>query len=113
MTDSEKIAYLAEKVMGWEKKEWEVGDPGAYWNWARKDTREFAMGRFWNPLESWDSWRQVEERVMKDERLWCHFVTDLVPACSVDTDYAMLAYAATDLPTRVDCLVQAHRSLHP
>lgn len=102
LTDEQKIAYLAEKVMGW------------------KYHKDFAVEippmrgiRPWNPLTDWNHWRQVEEKIMypKEDREWRLLERFFE---TFDTKHGKgiphLVMKA-DLPTRVDALIQAHSSL--
>ena len=61
----------------------------------------------WNPLESWDDWRQVEEKMMEDGKLWAAFLKNKVWGRSaVITPCYMMA----DLPIRARALYLASHS---
>jgi hypothetical protein len=108
LTDDQIIEKVAMEVMGWKKKSDE------YWIDAKRNVmypikdilwHGDGLEEGWNPLTSWDHWRQVEEKLLDGP--WELFVTELVPACSVDTDWAMHAYAATDLRSRCLAAIEA------
>jgi hypothetical protein len=104
LTNEQKIAYLAEKVMGWQDStnEW-----GKFVEWVTRYTEEFQAFADWNPLTDWNHWRLVEKKVMEDEELWLYYCTDLQ---RMHTSLTKMMEA--DLPTRADALISAHRSLH-
>ncbi len=64
----------------------------------------------WNPLTSWDNWRQVEEKVMEDEKL-IHRYWDQVMKLNIQTPIPRLVFIFADLPTRCSALLDALDSL--
>ncbi len=109
MTEEQKIAYLAEKVMGWEK-DWISPD---FYFWIVPGTPKHVApiaNKWWNPITDWNHFRQVEEKVMEDFALLSAFMHRLIDRQPEEDDYVALLKA--DLPTRVDALISAHQSLH-
>jgi hypothetical protein len=118
LTDEQKIAYLAEKVMGWHKVRRDSGRD----MWANED--DYGMGYvqnylneasrtmdfMWNPLTDWNHWRQVEEKMMEDGILFSAFMESFV--INSMPRFSISEYLDADLPTRVDALISAHQSLH-
>lgn len=127
MTDEERIAFLAMEVMGWEKRK----NQNSFWFTKDIENDIDAMQLaswdeekqphlFWNPLTSWDDFRQVEEKVMEDLNLWLEFMHVLFeelspepPEAVVDCDqtHAIASCMLADLPTRAKSLYLAHQSL--
>jgi hypothetical protein len=106
MTDEQKIAYLAERMMGWcvsKDGKRVMRDLDDMWNDKPFD---------WNPLADWNHWRQVEEKVMEDEKL-IHRYWDEVMRANILTPIPRLVFIFADLPTRVSALIAAHQSLRP
>ncbi len=128
MTEQQKIERLATEVMGWGKKHvkdnpelsfqwWSDGEPTfKYWkdvtvgevddmvhNSMVPEQADDIHALMWNPLTDWNHWRQVEEKVMEDERLKAWFFADFCD--EIET------YLQADLPTRVDALLAALDSL--
>ncbi len=112
LTDEQKIAYLAEKVMGW-KKETQNAD-GCLWHfWTVNDIHMIETGA-WNPLQSWDDWRQVEEKVMEDRNLFNNYIVTLAEdgmGEDISKTSGVRSLIESPLPTRVDALIAAHSSL--
>lgn len=99
LTNEQKIAYLAE-LMGWEEKH--KGE------WRSKTSHEFQeWTSVWNPLTNWNHWRQVEEKVMEDEKLFETYLAKLSPWLFASE------VTAADRPTRAVALISAHQSLSP
>lgn len=94
MTDNQIIERLAE-FMGWKK-----GVTMNVWHDGACIHLE------WNPLESWNHWRQVEVSVRLDADLWHEFMHEIdVNTSHVGTPSAATAvFSATDLPTRCKAL---------
>lgn len=100
LTDEQKIAYLAEKIMGWKIIRYET-EPRQMWI-----ASGFAISvSEWNPLTDWNHWRQVEEKAMGKGNgpLWLDFVKSF---------RSISSYMDADLPTRVDALILAHSSIN-
>lgn len=110
-TPEAKIAYLAEKVMGWKKQYWMAEEDG------QEDIADWAFdGAFmvqcsdWNPLTDWNHWRQVEERVIENQSLLWNYIDEL--ACGdVGKQSGLRELIEANLTRRVDCLIAAHSSL--
>jgi len=81
MSDTEIIEKLAEFIG------WEDGTQGAYWN----------------PMEDWNDFRMVEERMMEDEELWEEYwrILNHEDISDLTNGYG----AKADLPTRCKALV--------
>jgi len=98
MTDTEKIAYLAEKIMGWENHpeqssvQW-LSDKGF---WIGKGS--------WDPLTDWGHWRMVEMKVMQTPELNQKF---LEAFGGNNNEEAIQCYIETDLPKRAETLLSA------
>lgn len=113
MTDTQKVEWLAE-FMGWTKHQ-----DGNEWMWdRRRSPQESSLGgenrakgkrRFvisFDPLTDWNHWRQVEEKVMEDDKLHCKFIESVVdvyrgPRGQVED------YMKADLPNRAKALYLA------
>lgn len=111
MSAQEQIAYLAEKVMGWEYRETTSARPSWYdaesGNWVIAVTA-------WNPLTDWNHYRQVEEKVM-GTGLWHEYVWNLYRDDGGRTlieGRDIWRGIKADLPTRCKALIEAHKSLH-
>lgn len=74
----------------------------------------------WNPLESWDDWRMVEEKVMENDDLFAHYMAKVIAmqwqkekgnTISISgrrggvTFRRTLSLMKANLPTRVDALL--------
>lgn len=103
----DKIEYLATKVMGWKKY-----DRKGYKMWHFPVETGGAIRRsHWNPLENWNHWRQVEEKVMEDCHLWTKFSFIFAEDPEMGNGL-MIEYMHADLPTRVSALISAHQELY-
>ncbi len=109
MTNEERVEWLATRVMGWKY------EPSPYDFFWKDDVGRKALGlsheHSWNPLQSWDAWRQVEEKVMNfgDEGIlkntWLgHFAT-------AGAYTSMWALLEADLPTRAKSLFLATQAM--
>lgn len=72
LSDEQLIENVAIGVMGWEKRFPGEAYRGARfrkdeWIWWDDDGVIRASVEHWNPLTDWNHWRQVEEKVMKDD----------------------------------------------
>lgn len=111
-TPEAKIAYLAEKIMGWSHWDHTSYDPCWYEAIGGGDGK-YHLKSAWNPLTDWNHWRQVEEKVMGNEDLEFRYTEELIsrtPARAATLSFTSAWMA--DLPTRVDALISAHQSLH-
>lgn len=98
MTDQQKIEWLAVKVMGWRRIQTDRG-----FDWC--DERHIkADGKYWNPLTDWNHWRQVEEKVMEDDRLMKRYGTSLRREME---NVGMTYYFMPNLRTRTKALFLA------
>lgn len=81
LTDEQIVERLANEVMAWHK---DVRDSGrSMWvnadNYGMGYTESYfnqascSMDFAWNPLTNWNHWRDVELKVMEDEKLWAEF----------------------------------------
>lgn len=115
LTDQQKIAYLAEKVMGWPclhplyEQEDVPGQPKRFCKRCQGMflIRDWHVLRQWNPLTDWNHWRQVEEKVMEADGLFYKFKKHFWD----DKWDPFLEFMKADLPTRVDALISAHQAL--
>ncbi len=101
LSAQEKIEYLATKVMGWEVADYLSKDGKVL---VRRDLTSRHASIF-DPLTDWNHWRQVEEKVMEDEKL----AKELFYEQTIS--WTTTSYVKADLPTRVDALIAAHQSL--
>lgn len=120
ITPQAQIEYLATKVMGWELRNYEQDRPAVDaadredafnndgWGWEGRESDEEAYQ--WNPLKSWDNWREVEERVMEDGKLWMGYLLQFAPVES-NPHIVINSALRADLPTRVSALIAAHSLL--
>src|SRR5947208_1519299 len=101
-----QIEYLATKVMGWTRIQ--VQDP--YW-W---DKNGHGTHEAWNPLEEWNHFRQVEEKVMEDGELVWAMLQQLDGMLSNKDSQNRVGskYMRADLLTRVSALISAHQELY-
>ena len=122
MTDQEIIEILAE-FMGWHKHggttiHKKTGEMKKIWWWVL-DGEVPALdmeSKDWNPLESWDDWRMVEERMLEDESLYHDFMDNLtrrdidgqLPALRI-TCY--LSIGSSDLRTRCENIVSILKTI--
>src|SRR4051812_16333235 len=102
----EKIEYIATKVMGWEIKRSPTSKKydryiKGYWHLNNGKTRpHYSYMRYWNPLEDWNNWRQVEEKVMEmNNGLWREFIVRIPKEADYWLD-ACKQLMKADLPTR-------------
>lgn len=118
MTTQEQIEYLATKVMGWQEisdrhcrfcKWWANHEKGTVI--AKRGCSEDHLEEF-DPLDNWNHWRQVEEKVMEDAELFDKFQSHKHWTTSKGVSW-MQWYMAASLPVRVDCLISAHQELFP
>lgn len=68
-----------------------------------------------DPLHDWNHWRQVEEKVMEDERLGDAFMRKIENDAFNKKPQTMKPYKAAffaDLPTRCEALFTAYQSLY-
>lgn len=93
---------LALDVMKWEQD-------GEFWIIYRdEDGRNARLEKSqFRPLVSWNSWREVEEKIMSDTALWSRFCRHWH---RLDKDNALGEYMKADLRSR--CLV-ALQSVNP
>lgn len=118
MTDTEIIERLAD-FMGWEEfigktccpKCHEWYPTSEYKHWVRKDNKGYSADGEWNPLRSWNNWRDVEMKVMEDKDLLSKYILELKHHCH--STWALLSdhLVQADLPTRCTALLSALDSL--
>ena len=101
MSDAEKVDWIATKIMGWRKNR---GSSWRHGRWMKE-------GIIWNPIESWRSWRHVEEKVMSDEDLLWEFVHKIDGMERWGDPETVVLYMQTLLPTRARALYLAYQSL--
>lgn len=103
MTAQEQIEYVATKMMGWKRHTYSSGLS----EWCDRTGARFfftsALG--WNPLEDWNHWRQVEERIMEDGK-------GLLIKKFMATFDGKFDYLGADLEHRVSALIAAHQELY-
>ena len=113
MTAEEQIEYIAINILGWTKEEgvnvelskqtfsrWQVND----------DEYEYAF----NPLEDWNDWRMVEEKVMEERTLFIDYLNRIgegYEGPSVHVDIFIHLHKST-LEQRVDALISAYQSIY-
>ena len=99
LTKQQKIELIATKIMGWERKGdslWFNDNPPCD-DRGRMYYRDFENK--WNPLENWNHWRQVEEKMMEDGK------SQLLKNYMKWFD-GKFHYLGADLPEKVDALLQ-------
>ncbi len=111
LSDEEIVTRLATDVMGWEKQKdgrWQdrEGIP-LFVTW--QNTAVFFTLPLWNPLVSWDAWRQVEEKLMEDEEMFAQFVVNVIGHTTFSWN-AVLEYQKADLRTRALAVLHAKDS---
>lgn len=109
MSDTEKVEFLATEIMGWHR----VVARGRklrkdVYIWATQDRDQdkhwdFAEEDDWNPLTSWDHWRQVELRIMQDEGIWGEFMSQFPFLIEK-------SYMEADLPLRAKALYLSYQA---
>ncbi len=104
----EQIEYLATKVMGWKMhpRIGVFGQPRVYTD------RKVFQPEDWNPLTDWNHWRQVEEKVMEDEKLYRYYCFEVSKSTGGAGAFAVDRAIAADLDTRCDALIAAHQELY-
>ena len=100
MTSQEQIEYIATKVMKWHLKTYAAG---AYGHWLNAKNEKIHGVGLWDPLESWDDWRQVELKIMEDRDLWYEYVSRIGSGLNM---------MQNELPTRVFFLIASHKKLY-
>jgi hypothetical protein len=107
LTEQEKTAWIAETIMGWAEDLYpamSAGDIGTYWIKEHK-----LMAIDWYPLIEWNHWRQVEEHIMQDEKLWNAFLLQYDPKPHERS--IVKPYMQSGLPARCQALYSAYQSL--
>lgn len=81
-SEEEKIEWLATKVMGWHEEQDEYCNGCRDWRNQKGERMAHKVvcsndnwDRF-DPLDDWNQWRQVEERVMENPPLFYEFMND-------------------------------------
>lgn len=90
-----------------ERVQWLAND-FLQWN---VDVSKTILGRIWNPLISWDDWKQLEREAAKTPRLWNRYkfyIRELTTNESDEDDSTDCCMKA-DLPTRAKALFLAHQ----
>lgn len=146
LTDEQIIERLATEVMGWENDgghdfknpeygRWKCEKCGCsvrsrdfpkYTNMDQSKCEGWTKESAWNPLISWDAWRQVEEKVMKDDELFGLYIARIIAIDwqknsknvviitgrrAGETFRRMMTIMQADLPTRCRALLSALDSL--
>lgn len=106
----EKAEYIAVHIMGWER------DQHHCWTSNNKMLQHVRCAEF-NPHKDWNHWRAIEEKIMEGDTehgsLHAKFLKNIHDAMyDTEIDYRWVdLYMKADLPTRVNCLIAAHKSL--
>lgn len=126
LNDEQKVEFLATKVMGWHSKKlkgcdceyWHRSD-GACVCGAKSDYACDMHDCFWNPLTDWNHWRQVEEKIMEDDKDGMKLFAIVNYAAAPKglnswhtRNSAWWNYCKADLPARCKSLYLASQSLH-
>ena len=99
LTDQQIIERLAE-FMGWTKL---YTDRGFDW---KGEYKIMADGNDWNPLQDWNHWRQVEEKMMEDVGDNDTYYREYLKYFECpNADDCIVLYMKADLPTRCKALV--------
>ncbi len=104
MTDQQIIERLAE-FLGWELTD-------AYNNGVECDLmvkRGDKYDLIGSPLKSWDTWRQVEEKIMEDEELTKKWFFHLA-SIEFPKEIPCMVILKADLPTRCNALISVLKS---
>lgn len=113
LTDEELIERLA-KFMGWVKKV----ESDTWWCWTNDGKHMVARGvnevggsdLRWNPLTDWNHWREVEEKIMEDEKLFTECVWT-IGRSGMNARPVSMEVCAADLRTRALALLDAMAAL--
>jgi len=92
-------AFIGKKIFKKQDIDFVTGEPRIWFI----DENEF----WWNPLTDWNHWRQVEEKVMEDEKLLERYVHKVCLFCHA---HGLSTVMRPDLPERVDALLSALNS---
>ena len=130
LTEDQQIEYIATKIMGWKKEEFEKlehfcceecgkctesCEPHSEWRWRAKEGHPAyngnTVGPWWDPVRKWDDWRMVEEKIMEDEKLWETF--ELLISAMPSPEESKMKYMQAELSTRCNAVTAAHQSLTP
>lgn len=128
MTKAELVEAVAVEVMGWEKRlssyvecrYCKVRDQKSY-QWWSQDMEPILYPVWcgkWNPLTDWNHWREVEEKIMEDDKRLRIFLDVLEPKDGEEDEWggwhaALMAYLKADLRTRCVAAILAVRSASP
>lgn len=125
MTDTELDQAIGIEIFGWEKYNsgiWLAGKNSRAYSlsmaelgWDIKSDGLF--DEVFSPTNDWNHWRQVEEKIMQDERMTTAFTNILTDHLPEDTPLLVgfetmwKTYAGLDLRTRCLAALSAVRSL--
>lgn len=127
-TEPEKVVYIAENIMRWQKWYWEEPAHGCAWGWVKsnhykshRDKKKCEAYWAWNPVGDYEylgrivksdcnHWRQVEVEVMKNLPLWKQFMIE-INGINTSPLGAIAAYMKASDITRANKLIHAHQTL--
>jgi hypothetical protein len=108
MSDEQKVEWLATRVMGFN---WNFSSGSFTKTHIRPSIALFSKAD-WNPLTSWDAWRQVEEKVMEDKELPFIYIGKLIDDMKMKKEtYIYHGLIKADLHTRAKSLFLADQYL--
>lgn len=114
MTTEAQITYLAERVMRWDCKDFDIRDMSIVCK--HKDVHDFPNQWVqFRPTEDWNHWRQVEEKVIDDEgELFTRYCVQIAKGSYLQAPVSALRHQmCLNLPTRCAALIAAHKELYP
>ncbi|HEC64964.1 MAG TPA: hypothetical protein ENI23_06715 [bacterium] len=80
LSDNELVVSIAEKLLGWKKREPFHNPNGDYLSHSWWHNGKFMdWSNTWNPLKDWNHTHQVLDKLMKDEKLTMKLVNALIP----------------------------------
>lgn len=113
-TNHEQVEYLA-RFMRYRIRKCKKKNP--YYDWERETDEGggWTSWEHWNPFINWNHWREIELKILEDEKL---FGTLQLKFCKDSSNLEQVVasafhYTKADLPERVAALIQAHKQLNP
>jgi len=118
MTDAELIEAVAKEVRKWRRHQ--GAEESGWWGPCRVFSGEGWICDYvdWNPIFDWNHWREVEEKIMEDDKRLRIFLDVLEPKDGEEDEWggwhaALMAYLKADLRTRCVAAILAVRSASP
>ena len=117
MTKAELVSAVAVEVMRWTALKGKMfQDEKKRFHCTNKKCHDCSCN--WNPLTDWNHWREVEEKIMEDDKRLRIFLDVLEPKDGEEDEWggwhaALMAYLKADLRTRCVAAILAVRSASP